>query len=685
MASDEIKETIVHYFDCTNVQSTEKDWKRVRKFKLDGQNIREFHNAKLNRSVLTIGDDEDAEVCEIGQWVYGYHKADDDTGPHPEGLSVVFEPLDRWNRCGHIYDQHQANLIETIFLIPDGVLDEVMENAFVVDGYDELSTHILLKKHGFLHDPSLTDFLNRSITTQMSSGKSQLVASNPLPPFPALDPNWNAAPQIAQSAPQAPITPSHSLGGYYDTGLKDDGSAKANDFLACVVDDDGDILVQITPFLAFCADTAFDQCVAPLVHHLLPNDWFETSEQSYETNGLGMVEAYEFLLNAGFQVDYKPYKDLFQDSYDVYDVTREQHKANMDAIANPQTVQVQHQHNPIPAGAANSAYPELSGQLLEVQEALEKARQRGVLGLEQENTRWEDWDEIKDKWNNEFYILQHDGEIELERSHGLWLLYEHYDNGSGLAFPNFFGMDDVRVAEELNKIASSKFDDFDEEEGGFVVNEDESNYPTPYDLEVPEYAPPPVQVIPPSIQTSKVPAPAKPANAPRPMMKSPITGSGSFAPVTSGTVAKDEDEVPADSFWIHYDSGEEWPEFCGAVWDHFQQHGPGAIQWSDRFRPRHARIIGLGYKFYRVEFTGILVQMGYLNDKFEIIQNIDIPGAVFDELFQDLGGDWNDDENIQMINKKSGVDPETGFSYSSQNLWEEVEPLLKSKGWLPAK
>jgi hypothetical protein len=139
---------------------------------------------------------------------------------------------------------------------------------------------------------------------------------------------------------------------------------------------------------------------------------------------------------------------------------------------------------------------------------------------------------------------------------------------------------------------------------------------------------------------------------------------------------------------IRHDSGDQWPEFCNEVWEFYEANKatlPLDINWSDRFRPREAQITGLGYKFERVEYTGIRVQMGYLGRDGELIETIDLPSVVLGELLKEWGGEWNVDDVTQFINKRKGEDPETGFSYSSQTLWEEVEPFLQGHGWKEAK
>lgn len=661
-SSDYIREDIQTYFNNTGVTTLAKDWKRVFKKSINGQVVREFHNSVVNRTVYVLGEDGDEGFAEKDQWIYGIADS-------PDGKFLSFESLDRWNRNKYLYDQHLSEILEVLFNLPKSLTqEEDMENTFnYLAAFNDLTIHILLKKAGFQYSAELSNFLSNEtgagpvlppVAPVNPPTPPAILALNPTPP--------TAAPKVVKPAPSSP-----------SSTLK-----RASDFVAVVYEDDDEVLVAITPMMELALGQSYDREVSSIAGHLLPSDWDEVSEGTFAPGGLGMVEAFDLLMKAGFQMNWKSLVDELKDVYRVYDVDAATHKANMDALANTTSTPVAHQVNPLQTVSPNNTgYPELTGQEEPVQQALVAARSKGVLGLEQEG-KWDDLDELSDKWSNDHWASS-DYLIEIERSHALWLLYEEYDNGSGLAMPNFFGMDNIRLGEELTKILPFK-DELLEEDGEVEVGEDNRDYPSPYDLPVPEYVPPPVVTVQPTIQTTR-PAP-KTQRPVVPKISVPITGSGSFAPV-SVPVAKadDKDYTPIDAKYIRFDSGEQWPEFCGAVWENFKAHGPGSIEWVDRFRPRHARIVGIGYKFDRVEYTGIRVQMGYLNEKFEIIGNIDIPGSVFEELLSEFGGEWNDDDNIQFINKRKGEDPETGFSYSSQNLWDEIEPLLKSAGWLPAK
>jgi hypothetical protein len=136
------------------------------------------------------------------------------------------------------------------------------------------------------------------------------------------------------------------------------------------------------------------------------------------------------------------------------------------------------------------------------------------------------------------------------------------------------------------------------------------------------------------------------------------------------------------------DSGDKWSEFCNEVWDTYEANKgnlPLDLDWQDRYRPRDVQVTGLGYKFDRMEFTGIRVLMGYLDRDGALVDTIDIPGRVFDELLKEFGGEWNIEDITQFVNKRQGTDPETGYSYSSQALWGELEPMLIAQGWKEAK
>lgn len=204
-ASDELKDAIVQYYDSTGVRSNKSDWKRTDKRTLpSGDEFRAFHNAKLNRTIYALGDDEDASLIEQDQWVYGFQLVDEDFA-HELGIQdafcLSFEPLDRFLRQGHIYDQHQHHGLTVLFNLPGDKFDEVSENQFIVDkaDFNDLTIHIALKKLGFKFSKELTDFLLNHNAPTTAAGGADLAAWEPA----FLNPNYSA-PLVPASKPAAP-------------------------------------------------------------------------------------------------------------------------------------------------------------------------------------------------------------------------------------------------------------------------------------------------------------------------------------------------------------------------------------------------------------------------------------------------------------------------------------------------
>lgn len=576
-ASDEIKERIVHFYSCSNVPTIEKDWKRVQKFQLNGETVREFFNAKLNRTVYTIGDDEDCSVYERDQWIYGYYE--DEHG----GLAVSFEPQDRWHRTGYSFDQHQQYMLEFFHGLPADKFDEVMENTSIFQETNPLKLHILLAKYGFKHDQSYTDFLNDT-----SNGPAPQTPTAPInPPLPpALDPNWSppgvAAPTPGALAAAVQSSPANLMGQLF-------GALQAQ----------GTNVIGVGP-----GGTMTPIAIPPLP----PSGMF---------NSPGMQVAM-----------------------------------------------------PLMAGQ----WPELVNLQPAVQPAFISQRAAGLKGLDQANPQWMDKAEV------EKLLLRHRNtsfDLDIERSNAIWMLYEEADDGTRV-LEDYFAMDDEELYDALDSWGI--LDQMDDAHEVLVVS-DYQPYPAPYDLPVPQ----PQPITPP-------PGFGGHSGRPAPMVgpASINARSGSFAPVQATPVAVAPPAPPPGNAVAHlkHDSGDQWADFCREVWDTYELNKanlPLDLHWFDRYRPREAQITGLGYRFERVEFTGIRVLMGYLGRDGELIENIDIPAAVFDELLKEWGGDWNIDDVTQFINKRKGENPETGFSYSSQNLWAEVEPFLISQGWKEAK
>lgn len=564
-ASDELKERIVHFFNCSNVPTTEKDWKRVQKFALNGENVREFFNSKLNRTVYTIGDDEDCGVYERDQWIYGVKDSD-------EGILVAFEPQDRWRRNGYIFDQHQQWLLDFFHCLPSD-FDELQENAFLYEGTNVLKLHILLAKYGFKHDQSLSDFLDDTRNGPAPQTPTAPV-NPPLPP--ALDPQWNP-PGVAAPAPGA--LAAHAAAGNNPVNLMAAlGAALAGSSTQVMGVGAGGTMTPIH------------------VPKLPPSGMF---------NAPGM-------------------------------------QAAMPLMA--------------------SQWPELANLQPFVQAAFITQRAAGLKGLDQCDPTWEDDKKVKRD-------LQAGNWVTLERSHAIWLLYEYFDDGVTV-LTDYFAYTDEDLHAELCEMLD--IDDEDEGENLEIID-DEASYPAPFDLPVPQPAP----YVPPA-----------PPGRPGPMVgpASMNARAGSFTPVAAAPAAVTPPPPPPGNASAHikHDSGDKWAEFCGEVWETYELNKgnlPLDLDWYDRYRPRDAQITGLGFRFERREFTGIRIQMGYLGRDGDLIDNIDLPSAMLDDLMATWGGDWNVEDITHDVHKRKGEDPETGFSYSSEGTWDEVKAHLEAQGW----
>lgn len=567
-ASDELKERIVHFFNCSNVPTTEKDWKRVQKFALNGENVREFFNSKLNRTVYTIGDDEDCGVYERDQWIYGYREDEDG------GLAVAFEPQDRWQRTGYSFDQHQLWILEFFHCLPADKFDEVMENTFIFDDTNVLKLHILLAKYGFKHDQSYTDFLSDDDHPSPGGSTPPAPINPPLPP--ALDPQWNP-PSVA--APAVGALAAHAAAGNNPVNLMASlGAALAG---------------SSTQVMGVGAGGTMSPIHLP---KLPPSGLF---------NAPGMQAA-------------------------------------------------------MPLMAAQ--WPELVDLQPAVQAAFITQRAAGLKGLDQCDTTWEDDKKVKRE-------LQAGNWVTLERSHAIWLLYEYFDDGVTVLTDYFTYTD-----EDLHAELCEMLDIDDEDEGeNLEIIDDEASYPAPFDLPVPQPAP----YVPPA-----------PQGRPSPMVgpASMNARAGSFAPVAAAPAAVAPPPPPPGNASAHikHDSGDKWAEFCGEVWETYELNKgnlPLDLDWYDRYRPRDAQITGLGFRFERREFTGIRIQMGYLGRDGDLIDTIDLPSAMLDDLMATWGGDWNVEDITHNVHKRKGEDPETGFSYSSEGTWDEVKAHLEAQGW----
>jgi len=590
MSSTEIKERIVHFFDCSNVPTTEKDWKRVQKFSLNGENVREFFNSKLNRTVYTIGDDEDCGVYERDQWIYGYREDEGFTG----GLAVSFEPLDRWKRTGYSFDQHQQWILEFFHCLPSDKFDEVMENTFIFEDTNPLKLHILLAKYGFKHDQSYTDFLSDDSHPSPGGGTPTPPINPPLPP--ALDPQWNP-PAVAAPATGALAA---AIGGGSPVNVHNQIATILGQLGAGSINLGNGQVIQAAPGTP--GATAAGAMNPIHVPKLPPSGMF---------NAPGMQAA-------------------------------------------------------MPLMAAQ--WPELAGLQPAVQAAFISQRAAGLKGLDQANPQWMDKAEV------EKLLLRHRNtsfDLDIERSNAIWMLYEEADDGSGTSLEDFFAMDDEELYDMLDSYGI--LDQADDEHEVIVVA-DYQIYPAPYDLPVPQ--PQPAPYTPPS--QGRAPPMVGPASM--------NARAGSFAPPTAPPAAVAPPPPPPGNAVAHIkaDSGDKWADFCREVWETYELNKanlPLDLAWYDRYRPRDAQITGLGFKFVRRDFTGIRILMGYLDRDGELIENIDLPSAMLEDLMEMWGGDWNVEDITHDVFKRKGEDPETGFSYSSEGTWDEVKSHLEAQGW----
>ena len=607
-ASDEIKEAIVQYYDCTNVQSKKSDWKRVDKRTLaTGDEFREFHNAKLNRTIYVIGNEEDAEDGNLGllekdQILYGF--ADADSLGEDSAFVLVFETQDRFLRTGHLYDQHQTGVLGSLWnLYPD--LDEVSENQFVADKavYNDLTVHIKMKKLGFKFSRELTDWsINHVAPTSTSGGPDLSVVP------PVLDPNYSAPLQPANNAKPAPSGKTTKFTNKMPGQVAAQQAATHQAQQAAMMAAIGQMAGQLGATGGVQIGNTHIPAMQPLtgVPPLPPSGMF---------NSPGMQAA-------------------------------------------------------IPA--MTSGYPELANLQPAVQAAFLAQRVLGHKGLDQADPNW------MDKADVEKLLMRHRGQqfhMEIERSNAIWMLYEETDDGSGHPLEDLFALDNEDLWDTLD--VNGIFDQIDYDEHDVEIIDDRQVYPAPYDLPVPQPAPP-------------APMPAQQRPAPMVGPASVNARAGSFAALPAAPAAVAPPPPPAGNAKAHIgaDSGDKWPEFCKEVWDTYEINKinlPLDLNWYDRYRPREEQITGLGYKFVRREFTGVVVKMGYLDREGELIETIDLPSAVLEELLKEWGGDWNIDDITQLINKRKGEDPETGFSYSSEGTWDEVKTFLDSEDWKEAK
>lgn len=160
MATDELKELLVEY----NEDTTVKDWKRISKKKLNGQDVRTFENTKTGELFWTFGDADDESIQPAGDYYYFLA-----VGPDPweeNGKDVIhaaINPASYWASDHCLWDQHTGHLFDTVFALPDWIeLDETMENSFIITVPDtktiaDVEAEFL--KAGLMFDKAFHDFM----------------------------------------------------------------------------------------------------------------------------------------------------------------------------------------------------------------------------------------------------------------------------------------------------------------------------------------------------------------------------------------------------------------------------------------------------------------------------------------------------------------------------------------------
>lgn len=162
MASDELKEMIVESW--LGRDTSEKDWKRISKKKMNGTDVRTFENSKTGDQVWTFGDADDECMHPAGTHLFFLAE-----GPDPweeNGADVIqaaFNPESYWTAEKCLWDQHLGFLFDSVFQLPDWIeLDEACENSFIVTvpaGKTILDVEVEFRKAGLIFDQDFHDFM----------------------------------------------------------------------------------------------------------------------------------------------------------------------------------------------------------------------------------------------------------------------------------------------------------------------------------------------------------------------------------------------------------------------------------------------------------------------------------------------------------------------------------------------
>lgn len=142
MSSDDIKESLICWFEGTNI----KDWKRISKKKIDDQELRVFENKKIGAVVAALDEDQ---IQEVGEMYYHIMDCGDDE------LVVSFAPKRFWEENKCITDQHITWALEMHYGLDTSFMDEACENQLVLIDTSEEEARRILDAAGFVYNADM--------------------------------------------------------------------------------------------------------------------------------------------------------------------------------------------------------------------------------------------------------------------------------------------------------------------------------------------------------------------------------------------------------------------------------------------------------------------------------------------------------------------------------------------------
>lgn len=134
MASAEIKDLIVSFYEHFGISSKAKDWKRLHKKITNGHIVRVFENKVIEKkcaALYEVQEGESEEADESGLFDFTGHllfKAEQT----PDGVLVSFR-TEIYKAKNIIPDQHLSMFLEIVHGLDITFLSEECENQFVSD------------------------------------------------------------------------------------------------------------------------------------------------------------------------------------------------------------------------------------------------------------------------------------------------------------------------------------------------------------------------------------------------------------------------------------------------------------------------------------------------------------------------------------------------------------------------